>query len=175
MVDSVFCINERDLLIFKTAVLRFSLDAMTRNKAVLQIRSRFFVTAIATLILANFAAPSAVALTVPETPPSAWNKGSFGVQTSTEYFMSSANYGEGRGSYEKLINGNKWISFENQVKLRYGVTPTLSFYAGTTGNGVTATDNAAANTNKTNSAATNLFRGPRFLAGAPLVESCSRS
>lgn len=104
--------------------------------------------------------PAANALTVPETPPSSWNRGSFGLQTSTDYFMSSANYGEGRGSYEKLVNGNKWTSFENQIKMRYGVTPTLSFYAGTGLNGSTATDN---NVQKTNSNATALFAGVDFL------------
>ncbi len=106
------------------------------------------------------AVPSAQAVTVPETPPSAWNRGSFGLQSSTEYFMSHANYDETRGSFGNLVNNNKWSSFENRFKARYGFSESLSLFAGSGANVSTATTGGL---EKSNSAATELFVGIDFL------------
>lgn len=128
-------------------MLRFSLDAM---KAI-----------IPTLIFAAlFSTSVARAYTVPETPPSAWNKGSFGVQTNSEYFSSQNNYQETRGSFDKLINGNKWTSFENRIKLRYGFTDNISLYGGI---GASATNATNLGVTKSNSAVNEVYAGIDFM------------
>jgi hypothetical protein len=103
---------------------------------------------------------NANALTVPETPPSAWNKGSFGVQSQSEYFFSHANYGESRGSYENLATSNKWTSFENRIKARYGFTNNVSLFGGIGANASTATNFGL---DRNNSAITEVFAGVDFL------------
>ncbi len=148
-----------DLLIFKTRVLRFFSDTMTSLKNAFQY-SRGLVFTLCLFTGAWLSVPSAIALSVPETPPSAWNQGSFGVQTSSEYFMSKANYGDSRGSFERLINDNRWTSFENRVKVRYGFTPTTSLFLGVGANATSATDLGI---QKNNSAPTELFAGMDFL------------
>jgi hypothetical protein len=138
-----------DLLILKIVVLRFCTDDMK-------------ATLIAPLILAAslLSAPHARALTVPETPPSAWNKGSFGVQTNSEYFFSHANYAESRGSFDKLVNDNKWTSFENRLKLRFGLTNWVSLYAGL---GATASTATNLGVTKNNSGVNEVYAGVDFL------------
>lgn len=103
---------------------------------------------------------NAVALTVPETPPSAWNEGSFGVQTTSEYFSSKSNYSTSRGSFAKLPNGNKWTSFENRLKGRFAPTRNFSIFTGFGFTSSTANDLLI---EKTNSGATEVFAGANFL------------
>ena len=136
---------------------------MTSLKFAFQACRILFVPALLVTSAVSLIATSAGGLTVPETPPSSWNQGSFGVQTTSEYFISRANYSETRGSWQSLPNDNKWNSFENTLKLRYGFTPAISLYGGATADGVTATDNAAASPNKTNSNIDIAFAGADFL------------
>ncbi len=123
------------------------------------------MTRIYLLSLILFVSPlvtsgNASALTVPETPPSAWNQSSFGFQTQSEYFFSHANYGESRGSYENLIAGNKWSSFENRIKARYGFTNSVSLFGGIGANASTATNLGL---DRNNSAVTEVFAGVDLL------------
>jgi hypothetical protein len=125
------------LLIFKTRVLRFSLDAM----------KAFFFVFLIPLVFSLSAVTTAHAYTVPETPPSAWNRGSFGVQTHSEFFSSHNNYEETRGSFDKLVNDNKWTSFENRVKLRFGLADWASVYTGVGAASTSATSNGVTRNN----------------------------
>lgn len=100
------------------------------------------------------------ALTAPETPPSAWSKDSVGVQTQSEYFFSHANYGESRGSFENLSTSNKWSSFENRLKTRYGFTNAISLFGGIGASASTATNFGV---DRNNSAVNEVFAGVDFL------------
>ena len=142
-----------ELRIFKSHVLRFSSDDMMSIKRV----SNILFLAVTTILLK----PSVgLALTVPEAPPSAWNRGSFGVQTSSEYFFSNKNYEDTRGSFDVLPTNNKWTSFENRFRARYGFSESLSLFTGFGANAATATNNGF---ERTNSAATEVFAGVDFL------------
>lgn len=111
-------------------------------------------------LVAVFGSTAAHAYTVPETPPSAWNKGSMGLQAESEYFSSRANYGESRGSFESLALSNMWTSFENRVKARYGFTNRVSLYGGL---GASAESATSANVTRNNSAVNEVFAGVDFL------------
>lgn len=109
---------------------------------------------------------SAFAYTVPEAPPSAWNRGSFGIQTSDEYFFSHANYGDSRGEYQSLANNQKWSSFENRIKIRMGFTDVVSVYGGLGADASSATTYSAATnstTDKSNSNINEVYAGLDFL------------
>ncbi len=103
---------------------------------------------------------SAHALTVPETPPSAWNEGSFSLQTSSEYFSSKANYTNNRGSFERLPNGNAWTSFENRFKARFAPNRNFSVFVGSGFNASTAKDILS---ERSSSGFTEVFAGANFL------------
>ncbi len=136
---------------------------MTSLKIAHHARHIFIAPALLfTCAVGLFASP-AFGLTVPETPPSSWNQGSFGVQTTSEYFLSHANYSDTRGSWENLPNNNKWSSFENQLKLRYGFTSMISLFGGIVANGVTATDTTVLNPDKTSTNTDAIFGGADFL------------
>lgn len=113
-----------------------------------------------TALIFILSASNALAFTVPETPPSAWNEGSFGVQTSTEYFTSKANYDVSRGAFEDLPAGNSWTSFENRAKLRFGFTRNFAIFAGLGYGSSTAKTSLIENTN---SSITEVFAGANFL------------
>jgi hypothetical protein len=123
------------------------------------LRFAFSSFAVALLTCASFS-NEASALTIPETPPSAWNEGSFGLQTTSEYFSSKANYDTNRGSFEDLPNGNSWTSFENRGKVRYAPTRNFSLFTGLGFTSSTAKDGFI---EKTNSGLTEVFAGANFL------------
>jgi hypothetical protein len=123
------------------------------------IRNRLFPL-ILLVFSVGFSVSAAQALTVPETPPSVWNKGSFGIQTQSEYFTSHSNYDETRGSFSSLTNGNSWTSFENRVKARYGFMNWVSLFAGFGANATTAMNLGVT---KNNTATTDVYAGVDFL------------
>lgn len=125
------------------------------------LRRAFTLTLISlsASVLVSFS-QKANALSVPETPPSAWNEGSFGIQTSSEYFTSKSNYDVKRGKFEALPNGNSWNSFENRFKARFAPTRNFSLFAGTGFTSANATDLI---NEKSNSGLTEVFAGANFL------------
>lgn len=111
---------------------------------------------IAAVILLPFVAQGA---TLPESPPSAWNPGSLGFSTTSEYFTSNANYDETRGSFSKLPTGNSFSVFETRARARYAFTHAVSAFGGLG----FAQSRAIDTTNeKTNSNVTDVFVGADF-------------
>jgi hypothetical protein len=97
--------------------------------------------------------------TVPESPPSAWNPGSFGFSTTSEYFTSNANYDDTRGSFSRLATGSSFTNFTTRAKARYAFAHAVSAYGG-----LGFAQSKAVNTSveKTNSNVTDFFIGANF-------------
>ena len=105
------------------------------------------------------AAPLARASIIPESPPSIWNPESMGVSSSAEYFNSTANYDETRGSYTKLANSNSFTNFETRTRGRYAFSNSVSAF---TGFGFAQSQATDISTNKTNTNVTDVFLGADF-------------
>lgn len=118
------------------------------------------MTLIKVIALIFISSATANAYTVPEAPPSAWNRGSVGVQTYDEYFFSHANYNDTRGGYTALPNDNKWTSFENRLKARFGFSQNVSLYVGMGADASSATNLGVT---KSNSAVNEIFAGVDFV------------
>lgn len=111
------------------------------------------VTFVATLL-------PAPARGVTDLPPWRWNRGSFGLSATTEYFMTKGNYDAKRGSFTRLPGDNSFTTFESTVRARYGFTPRLSTYAGLGFAQVRAVDSF---NERTNAAVTDVFVGADFM------------
>ncbi|HVK60297.1 MAG TPA: hypothetical protein VM432_02055 [Bdellovibrionales bacterium] len=111
-----------------------------------------------TLILILLSMMSSVALagSLPESPPSIWNPGSYGVSATSELFTSNANYGEERGSYSKLEEGHSITVFETRPRARYAFTHAISAFAGTSFAQTKAVDS---DTEKTSANLTEVYGG----------------
>ena len=112
------------------------------------------------LVLVTTLLPSLVrAGLIPESPPSAWNPGSFGVSATGEYFTSQANYDETRGSYTRLNNSNSFSDFETRARARYAFANAVSAYSGIAFAQSHAVDGSL---DKTNGNVTEAFLGADF-------------
>jgi hypothetical protein len=113
------------------------------------------------LTFLSFAIFSSVcgASTVPESPPSRWNPGSYGVSASTEFYSSNANYDDARGSFSRLSGGRSLSVFETRPRVRYAFAHALSAFAGTSYAQTKAID---LTTEKTNANVNEVFGGVDF-------------
>ncbi|MES2965231.1 MAG: hypothetical protein V4760_15200 [Bdellovibrionota bacterium] len=102
---------------------------------------------------------SARGATIPESPPSSWNPGSFGFSSTTEYFTSTANYDTVRGSFNRLPSGNSFTTFETRAKARYAFAHAVSAYGGL---GFAQSKASDTSVDKTNSNVTDFFVGANF-------------
>lgn len=118
---------------------------------------RFFRAWPIALAATVFSQPVAAAV---ELPPWWWNQGSYGLSATTEYFRTTANYDETRGSFQRLPNDNTFSTFETKLRARYGLTSRWSLFTGFGFAQVRAVDPL---NEKTNSAVTDVFAGADFL------------
>lgn len=125
------------------------------------VPSRFSSFVYCAALLTSFSASAAL-----QTPPWAWNQGSFGFSESTEYFQSSANYSDSRGSFERLSGDSNATAWQNEFRGRYAFTPWLSTYAGFGLSSIRVTD---LTTQKSNSGLTDVHAGADFNLGTKWV------
>lgn len=104
-------------------------------------------------------AVSARGATLPESPPSAWNPGSFGFSATSEYFTSTANYDDTRGSFTRLPTGSSFTNFETRAKARYAFSHAVSAYGGL---GFAQSKAVDTTLEKTNANVNDVFMGANF-------------
>jgi hypothetical protein len=94
-----------------------------------------------------------------QAPPWKWAQGSIGASLVTDYFTSSANYDNARGSYQRLIGDNNVASWSTEVRARYGIREWFSPYVGV---GFANTNVVDVATERSNSAVSDVHAGADF-------------
>jgi hypothetical protein len=92
---------------------------------------RFAIPALALACLFfSVMVPSASLAAPPHVPPWKWRTGAVGVILGSEYFVSQANYEDGRGSFRRLTGDNSVSTFENRLVGLYGLSTSWYLFGG---------------------------------------------
>lgn len=105
---------------------------------------------------------ASAAPTIPDSPPPGWREDAYSFSFSSEYFSSSSNFNDGRGSYSSLPNGNNFTSFENRGLIRYATNDQWAIFGATGFTQSHAVDNTAS-LDKTNGTFTDVSLGTDYL------------
>jgi hypothetical protein len=133
-----------------------------KNRLILHIKdialySITYITAVPVTLIICGSVNSASAAVQP--PPWRWVKDTAGASLTSEYFSSTANYGDTRGGFLRLGGDNSITTWESELRARYAIKEWASPYIGF---GFGSTSAVFPTTEKSNAGLTDIHLGADF-------------